>query len=909
MSEEKRVQIKRAILSELNKELAKKSRSLSATRPASKKPPQVGSSLAAHAHPVKLHKHKLGGSKTYSAQPFVDSATKGIGATCRNGDVERLPGKQSNVTIETGKKVQIRGKRVIIPQPTPRTVHPPPPDRTVHPPTPRTVHPPPPDPRYEHVLKFAKVWISNTFQDGRDDFSKAVVYRRTCQLKSCLGLWKERTYEKQVEWKLAVRADCHYRFYLKERHWDVWRRFLDENREYSEKKRQADEFCREMLKRRYVGLLRKAVAKQKDEKANKVVADAVYRRNLLSAVLIRWNKARVERDIEIERENIALHFWSLALQRRCLDRWVNYKQQRKVIGNMKVAVDSYYNGKLLQRALRCLVAYKQQRKVKQIAVRRSEKLLKSKLQHKFFFLWTDQAYISQKTRTMEEQLLECQGRFKSRRILLHWQQYCEIRKKEREALVTAQLHARLKLLGKCFNGFRSYNRHQKKTILLNEVAAKATRKAILAHCFGNWVSRYDEAEEEKLKYRTLMARKHDQLKSMHTCLSTWRNYTRYRAGRKDCYSLADSHYHTTLTQQVFTSWHLYIGYRRTVKIKSETAALHRHDLLYHKYFYTWVRMFHVSQNHRQDERMAVLHHNKTALSRAFSRLLVLSVERKYEREKGVAADTFYRNKLMDQGMRAFRNYKTYHSKKLDQEGVADRHFYHTVGRKCMKAWVEHVLLKKCETLKRKAADDHYNHKLAAGKLRQWLSYHAKLKKARSTICFLEADRSQKFLRKCLLHWSSQVRLFKMSRDLNLRAEYHHRSTLLGRVVRSWLTFTEQQARDHVTKALQLEEAVSILDMSKRQRCFALWRNRTECCQRERVKREKAEENYRNMLLKQGILGLKRNVDLSFKKLVLQRKLQNFVLHHPVRRAFEKLKSHFEEQLRENAMTEKALWFW
>ena len=882
MSDEKRAQVKRAILAELNKELSKTTRTL--TKSSSKrkhyapKAKQTELDLVPRGTSAKLHK-PIPVKPKFDAQKFADNvSSKSNLASADDGFIQ-----SSSTAIK---------KNVYIPQPTPRIEHEPP----------RT-------PPYASVRKYANLWLNNTFGKDRSTFSKATSLYKSKLTKKVLSSWRKETYSKQTEWKLVVRADCHYRFYLKEKSWETWRKFLVENKEMCQKKELADQKCSDILQKRYFNLLRVAVRVRKEVNANKTVAQSIYERNLTSKMLNQWHYAMAERCIAHQQENIALHFWSLSLQRQCLEQWISYKNEQILKRKMNTVVSNFYAGKLIRQSFKAWILYRQQRKCKEIQRRKAEKLLKTKLQHKFFYQWADQFAISIKTKQLENEIHMIWYKARCRRAFVHWREFCKIQDQNRLSIQIADEHAKKKIAQRTMDRFRSYTKHQQQTVANKETAAAFNKKTILSSCFSKWVEELDKIEEDKLKYRTLMARKHHQLKLLSVALQRWAAYKEYKADLRECYSIADCHYQTAVTQRMFTNWHLYLCYRKALQVKKDTAEMHRNELLNHKYFYTWLKMYHVSQNQRQDERIAVLHNNSVLLSKHFKMWRYRSEERAMSKSNELTAQDHYQTKLTKKVFSALVSYKQATVDKVVLNQQAYTHFNSKQLKQVFASWKDYNSYKIEKKRKEKIADEHYCKHLISAGLKNWNHYHKILNKGKVTVRDIQTQHNKQLLSKLLARWLSQVKIQKLATDLNLRAELHFRETFTRKVLLGWLSHTEQQARDHVVKQELLADGRHVLQRLRVRQVFDRWKERTAAERRDRELCEVADQHRYRTVMAKVLDAFNQNVKLQFKKMILRRKHDNFVSDHVVEKMFLKWKSAFNERMIEKKQTEQALWFW
>ncbi|XP_042638645.1 protein SFI1 homolog [Orycteropus afer afer] len=81
--------------------------------------------------------------------------------------------------------------------------------------------------------KFLYLWIRKTF--GRVFPAKARFYYKQRVLQKVFGEWKEEWWVSNREWKLCVRADCHYRYYLYNLMFQTWKTYMEQQQEMRNK--------------------------------------------------------------------------------------------------------------------------------------------------------------------------------------------------------------------------------------------------------------------------------------------------------------------------------------------------------------------------------------------------------------------------------------------------------------------------------------------------------------------------------------------------------------------------------------------------------------------------------------------------------------------------------------------------
>eukprot|EP00116_Pleurobrachia_bachei_P001079 sb/3461341/ len=841
MADEQRRQIKRAILSELNKEISRK----------------TGKELT--TGPAKLYRTPASRAR-YDAQSFVDKKS------CAR------PVK----------------KAVNIPTPTPRTVHPPSP--------------------YEKVRSFADHWMNQVFGDHRSQFRKAVKFHKERELHKALSQWKVEMKFKQTEWKLVVRADCHYRFFLRERYFDTWRRFLITHRSAAENKLKAELHCKIYLEKRYFAVLRKAVVIRKERDANTRLAMSVYERGVYKRAFSGWHRAMAGQLIYHEQEFIALHFWSLSLQRHCLAGWVRYSRERKVKKQIVDVVGNLYRGKVLHRALNCWLQYHRYRKNKAVDERKANMLLQTKLQHRYFYLLQEYAVISARSKAMEVDIRRVSEKARIRRALVGWKKFCEQRTLQKEHEIVAVIHYNKRILEKCLTALRSYKDHQKETEIRKESSERFRRHNILQQAFRSLIIKLDQTEEDKLKYRTLMARKHYSNKLLTQCFTQLIVYRDYRVDRKECYSLASEHYQTKITATLFTNWHLFVAYRKTIKLRTTTAMEYRDDLIYHKYFYTWVKEFHMSKNRRQDERMAMLHLEKRQLASLFSIWKSVALEKLEGKEKWMVAQRHHREKLLRRTIGRFSLYQREKENQRIKTDKARQHYHMRVMGKVYSSWKDYKRREKEKKDKITLATLHHERRTVKYALSAWLTNHRCLVRAKAVVSSIQEGHSKLILREHFQRWRVWVREERKSFDLNTRALEHYRESMCGKVLTAWFGYVDQRARDHLTKLDQIEEGRKAVATVVQQAVLRKWSAVASQRMKEREGMELAEAHCRKKVLGNVMDCLKTNAAINSKKRHLNDKKYQFLVGTLVKRTLARWRHVREEQIKEQQQSETALWY-
>ena len=848
-SQEQRLQIKRAILSELNKELSKK---------IALQPKDLLKTV-----PVKLHKPSKSVSRNYDAQAFEFSKPKGSIAVGSNADTCLTTAKSSESSADVSRS---------------------------------------------NVRNCVKIWKNETFGDMLNQ-KRCTTFYRTRTLRTVFSTWKEATYVKQTEWKHVVRAECHYKFSLREKCWDRWKLFMTFNKENSRKKELAHDKMKEILLKKYFSALKAAVGQGKEKQANMSLAFSVYERNLYKRILNQWKSSLNQLHKANEDEYKALKFWALALQRQCLAEWVNYKNERTIKQQLNDVIDQMYRSKLLKRSYTTWIAYHNKQKVKKILLRRANKLLSTKLVHKYFYQWESALAIHHKAITLKNKMSVSSRQFKLRAAFSRWKRHTSTVKRKKQMKFNASKHYSSSLILKCFKALLRYKNNQLHSALLVNQASTFRRRKILQQHFVHWIKRFDDAEEKKIKFRSLMARRFHQQRVLRLCLSTWFDYKEFKKNRKELFRVAVDHHNETLSQKAFSLWHVYVCYRNTAKVKQRSALVFRTDLLYHKYFYTWVKMNYERRNLKANEMRATEFYSYNILKQHYQLWKTKRKESQEIKAKIRVAESVYNIRLTKLAFRSFSDYcqrakvKNANNKKALQfcnMRQVSRH---------MKCWDSYVKKRRLVNRNKAMACNHYNNKIVTCSMKLWLEHHSKLKAAKQTLCRIQNSVNLDILKSSFVQWKYEVTFRRTSHVYNIRSDKHYKTGIKAKVLQHWLRYTEQKARQHVFDAVRLHDAELRLNNLRRKQVLRKWHQRCVSAKQSRLKEETADEHYYKRLYLRCINAFRASTAIAFKKKLLAKTCEVYQMQNCVSSYFNKWKYRVAEKQETDFKSKEALLFW
>uniref|UniRef100_A0A8C0J1Z6 SFI1 n=1 Tax=Chelonoidis abingdonii TaxID=106734 RepID=A0A8C0J1Z6_CHEAB len=168
--------------------------------------------------------------------------------------------------------------------------------------------------------KFLYLWVKKTF--GQVLPSKARCHYDRKILQKTFGEWKEEWWIVCREWKLSIRADCHYRYFLYNLMFQAWKTFICQRREKRSKYHVAEAHA-EKQKLRWTWqhwLIYIDVRRTKHRMGSEALA---FRETSTLRVSWRvWTRRLRQNHTGREMNTLALQHWAQSLQFRAWLQWM-----------------------------------------------------------------------------------------------------------------------------------------------------------------------------------------------------------------------------------------------------------------------------------------------------------------------------------------------------------------------------------------------------------------------------------------------------------------------------------------------------------------------------------------------------------------------------------------------------------
>uniref|UniRef100_A0A8C9P6D2 SFI1 centrin binding protein n=1 Tax=Spermophilus dauricus TaxID=99837 RepID=A0A8C9P6D2_SPEDA len=401
-------------------------------------------------------------------------------------------------------------------------------------------------------------------------------------LRKVFEEWKEEWWVLHREWKLCVRADCHYRVWwskwrwhlgqaymiqvlhataikhralcLQLQTWSRWRKQLLHCQRESQKMVSAVRHhqCwqkRTSLKAWIEYLLMRRVKRQQNE-----MAEQFYHVTVLQTYFCDWQWAWEQRQNLYAHQALVEELAKRMALRRAFTHWKHYVLLCAEAAAQCEAAEGYHRHSLLYfcfRALKDNVTCAHLQRIRRNLAYRQHDIM---LLRRFWNLW--QSQIEQKEEKEQHSLLlAAWGHYRVtllRKYIKLWLQYMQKKRYKQLLQARADSHFQQRILPTIFHTWsRLWRRHQQESIL-NTRAARFHRETLEKQVFSIWWQKMFQHRENRLAER--MAILHAERQLLHRSWSTWHQQAAARHQEQEWQAVACAHHHHRQLRNVFHTW-------------------------------------------------------------------------------------------------------------------------------------------------------------------------------------------------------------------------------------------------------------------------------------------------------------------------------------------------------------------
>ncbi|KAH1180431.1 hypothetical protein KIL84_009267 [Mauremys mutica] len=512
--------------------------------------------------------------------------------------------------------------------------------------------------RIRHLArKFLYLWVKKTF--GQVLPSKARCHYDRKILQKTFGEWKEEWWIVCREWKLSVRADCHYSV-----SWRVWTRRLRQKCTGREMNTLALQHWAQSLQFRHFGFnaLRKNIINARLQQMRRNLAHRQYQVMLLQSFWNRW-KCRLEQEEEEHQRSLTLaarNHYRVTLLHKSVRLWLRNAKWRRHRQMQYAKADSHYGRVILPVTFQAWKRFKNDqhwwREMKETASCFHRELLMRQV----FDTWWLSACQHRENRTRERMAILHSKQQVLVRFWCSWRRRTVVCLEERESTALAHDHYCHLLLRKTFHF---------------------------------WKKNIQEIRSERIK--EVKAIRFHYSKCLKWSWSKWRKYVGHRSKKWKTLVRADMYYQHSLLARVLAAWKSYQQNIQCILRQVDEKDEERNRALLRQVLSIWRENTVALVGEAKKAVQAELHYRRSTLSKVLLQWRDATCLRVYCRQQEAEALRQARRCLDMVHLRAtFLHWKEFTTRSLVlrvQLDTAAQHHQRQLLRECLAKWKQYHL--------------------------------------------------------------------------------------------------------------------------------------------------------------------------------------------------------------------------
>nr|KAF6404088.1 SFI1 centrin binding protein [Molossus molossus] len=723
--------------------------------------------------------------------------------------------------------------------------------------------------------KFLYLWIRKTF--GRVFPSKARFYYKQRILRKVFEEWKEEWWVFHREWKLCVRADCHYRYYLYNLMFQTWKTYVHQQQDMRNKYiRAQDHDAKQKMRQAWKSWLIYVVFRR-TKLQMQTTALEFRQRSILWVWWSEWRRQLGQIRVGHILFASAVKHRALSLQLQAWSRWqeqlLRVQRERQ---NVVSAVKHYQHWQKW-RSLKAWLEYLQVRRIKRRRNEMAERLHRVTVLQTHFCDWQWAWQRRESLHAHHAQVEMLARRMVLRQVFTHWKHYVVLCAEGAAQWKVAEEHYRRSLLHFCFRALRDNVTHAHLQRIRRNLAHQQ-HDIMLLHRFWNlWQSRIEQREEREQLPLLQAAWDHYRIRLLRKCIKLWLQHTQKRQYKQFLQARAESHFQQRALPMAFQAWRRLWRWRQQESVLNARAARFHRETLEKQVFAIWWQKMFQHQENRLAERIAILHAERQLLRTSWSKWLQRAAAHLQERQWRAVACAHHRQARL---------------------------------REVFSIWKNSARGLRAEKMGRVLAAEFHSARLLRWAWNRWReTYQSRVRSILQEVASRESQHKRQLLRDVLHRWRENTVAHMEEAEKTSRAVAHYRRSLCFKVLVQWREAASVQIYYRQQEDCAVREAQKVLDRRCLRTWFWHWRDRGQRAAQQRAQLERAAQHHRRQLLLQGLDRWKVHHLGCIRKRLLQRQGARLLVHTLVRSCFLQWRQQLVNRRREQQDTARALWFW
>uniref|UniRef100_A0A8D2FX49 SFI1 centrin binding protein n=2 Tax=Theropithecus gelada TaxID=9565 RepID=A0A8D2FX49_THEGE len=697
-------------------------------------------------------------------------------------------------------------------------------------------------------------------------------------LRKVFEEWKEEWWVFHHEWKLCVRADCHYRYYLYNLMFQTWKTYVRQQQEMRNKYTRAEVHdAKQKMRQAWKSWLIYVVVRR-TKLQMQTTALEFRQRSILRVWWSMWRQqlgqVRVSRALHAS----AVKHRALSLQLQAWSQWREQllyvqKEKQKVVSAVK-----HHRHWQKQRFLKAWLEYLQVRRVKRQQNEMAERFHHVSVLQIHFCDWQQAWEQRQSLYAYHAQVEELARKMALRRTFTHWKHYMLLCAEEAAQCEMAEEH----------------HRHSQ----------------LLLHRFWNlWQCQIEEKKEREQLPLLHAAWNHYRIALLCKCIKLWLQYTQKRRYKQRLQARADGHFQQRTLPAAFHTWKRLWRWRQQDNVLNARATRFHRETLEKQVFSIWRQKTFQHQENRLAERMAILHAERQLLHRSWFTWHQQAAARHQEQEWQTAACAHHRHGRLKKAFCLWR--ESAQGLRAERTGRVRAAEFHVAQllRRAWSQWRECLAVWGAERRKLMRADQHHQQRARHRALQAWVTYQGRVRSILQEVAARESQHNRQLLRGALRRWKENTMARVDEAKKTFQASAHYRRTICSKVLVQWREAVSVQIYYRQQEDSAIWEARKVLDRGCLRTWFQRWRDCSQRSAQQRLQLERAVEHHRRQLLLEGLARWKMHHLECVRKRLLHRQSTQLLAQRLNRTCFRQWRQQLAARRQEQQATVRALWFW
>ncbi|XP_055107581.2 protein SFI1 homolog isoform X13 [Symphalangus syndactylus] len=722
-------------------------------------------------------------------------------------------------------------------------------------------------------------------------------YHEQRLLRKVFEEWKEEWWVFHHEWKLCVRADCHYRYYLYNLMFQTWKTFVRQQQELRNKYIRAEVHdAKQKMRQAWKSWLIYVVV-HRTKLQMQTTALEFRQRSILWVWWSTWRQRLGQVCVGRALHASALKHRALSLQLQAWSQWREQllyvqKQKQKVVSAVK-----HHQHWQKRRFLKAWLEYLQVRKVKRQQNEMAERFHHVTVLQIHFCDWQQAWERRESLYAHHAQVEKLARKMALRRAFTHWKHYMLLCAEEAAQCEMAEEHHRHSQLYFCFRALKDNVTHAHLQQIRRNLAHQQHGVTLLHRFWNLWRSQIEQKKEREQLPLLHAAWDHYRIALLCKCIKLWLQYTQKRRYKQLLQARVDGHFQQRALPAAFHTWNRLWRWCRQENVLNARAARFHRETLEKQVFSIWRQKMFRHRENRLAERMAILHAERQLLYRSWFMWHQQAAARHQEQEWQTVACAHHCHGRLKKAFCLWReSAQGLRTERTGRVRAAEFHMAQLL-RWAWSQWRECLALRGAERQKLMRADLHHEHSVLHRALQAWVTYQSRVRSILWEVAARESQHNRQLLRGALRRWKENT----MARVDEARKAFE--------VLVQWQEAVSVQIYYRQQEDCAIWEARKVLDRGCLRTWFQRWRDCSRRSAQQRLQLERAVQHHRRQLLLEGLARWKTHHLECVRKRLLHRQSTHLLAQRLSRTCFCQWRQQLAARRQEQRATVRALWFW